>query len=63
MADPLSGAEREVQELARQFPGAKLFFNAEVNETNFRASARQADVTSTIAHATRMPSWRSAEAR
>ena len=63
MAGPLPGAEREVQELASQFPGAKRFFNAEANETNFRASALQADVTSTIGHATRMPSWCSAEAR
>ena len=52
VADPLPGAEREVQELARQFPGAKLFFNAEANETNFRASGPQARLLHVAAHAT-----------
>ena len=52
VADPLPGAEREVQELARQFPDAKLFFNAEANKTNFRASAPGARLLHVAAHAT-----------
>jgi len=52
VADPLPGAEREVHELARQFPEAKLFFNAEANKSNFRASAPQARLVHVAAHAT-----------
>ncbi len=52
VADPLPGAEREVQELSRQFPNAKLFFNDQANKTNFRASAPQARLLHVAAHAT-----------
>ena len=51
VADPLPGAEREVHELAAQFPGAKLFFNADANQTNFRANAPQSRLVHIAAHA------------
>jgi CHAT domain-containing protein len=51
VADPLPGAEREVRELSRQFPGATLFFNAEANKTNFRANAPQSPLVHIAAHA------------
>ena len=51
VADPLPGAEREVQELAQQFPGARLFFNAEANKTNFRANAPASPIVHIAAHA------------
>jgi CHAT domain-containing protein len=51
IADPLPGAEREVHELAQQFPGAKLYFNAEANQTNFRANAPQSHLVHVAAHA------------
>ena len=52
VADPLPGAEREVRELAQQFPGATLFFNADANLTNFRADAPQSRLVHIAAHAT-----------
>ena len=52
VADPLPGAEREVHELAQKFPGAKLFFNADANQTNFRANAPQFKLVHIAAHAT-----------
>ncbi|MDQ3038638.1 MAG: CHAT domain-containing protein [Pseudomonadota bacterium] len=52
VAEPLPGAEREVRALAQQFPGAKLYFNAEANQTNFRASAPQSKLVHIAAHAT-----------
>ena len=52
VADPLPGAEREVRELAQQFPGAKLYFNAEANQTNFRATAPKSRLVHIAAHAT-----------
>lgn len=52
VADPLPGAEREVHELAQQFPGAKLYFNADANQTNFRANAPQSHLVHIAAHAT-----------
>ncbi|MEO6227330.1 MAG: CHAT domain-containing protein, partial [Thermomonas sp.] len=52
VADPLPGAEREVHELAQQFPGAKLYFNADANQTNFRANAPQSRLVHIAAHAT-----------
>ena len=51
VADPLPGAEREVHELATQFPGAKLYFNADANQTNFRANAPQSHLVHIAAHA------------
>ena len=51
VADPLPGAEREVRELSQQFPGAKLFFNAEANKSNFRANAPQSPLVHIAAHA------------
>ncbi|RZA21303.1 MAG: CHAT domain-containing protein [Lysobacteraceae bacterium] len=51
VADPLPGAEREVHELAQRFPGAKLFFNADANKTNFRANAPQSPLVHIAAHA------------
>ena len=51
VADPLPGAEREVRELAQQFPGAKLYFNADANQTNFRATAPQSKLVHIAAHA------------
>ncbi len=51
VADPLPGAEREVRELAQQFPGAKLFFNADANQTNFRANAPRFPLVHIAAHA------------
>jgi CHAT domain-containing protein len=52
VADPLPGAEREVRELAQQFPGATLFFNDQANQTNFRANAPQSRLVHIAAHAT-----------
>lgn len=52
VADPLPGAEREVHELSRQFPGATLFFNAEANKTNFAANAPESRLVHIAAHAT-----------
>jgi tetratricopeptide (TPR) repeat protein len=51
VADPLPGAEREVHELSRQFPGAKLFFKDEANKTNFTANAPQSRLVHIAAHA------------
>ncbi|MBN8264957.1 MAG: CHAT domain-containing protein [Xanthomonadales bacterium] len=51
VADPLPGAEREVQALATQFPGATLYFNAEANKTNFTAAAPKARLVHVAAHA------------
>lgn len=52
VADPLPGAEREVRELAQQFPGARLYFNADANKTNFMAAAPGAPLVHVAAHAT-----------
>ncbi|MBP8615703.1 MAG: CHAT domain-containing protein [Thermomonas sp.] len=52
VADPLPGAEREVHELSRQFPGAKLFFKDEANKANFTANAPQSRLVHIAAHAT-----------
>jgi CHAT domain-containing protein len=52
VADPLPGAEREVQALSRQFPGATLFFNDAANKTNFAAAAPRARLLHVAAHAT-----------
>ena len=52
VADPLPGAEREVHELSRQFPGAKLFFKDEANKSNFSANAPQSRLVHIAAHAT-----------
>ena len=52
VADPLPGAEREVRELSQQFPGAKLYFNADANQTNFRANAPRFKLVHIAAHAT-----------
>lgn len=51
VADPLPGAEREVQALATQFPGATLYFNAEANKTNFTSAAAKARLVHVAAHA------------
>ncbi|QIL20911.1 CHAT domain-containing protein [Thermomonas sp. HDW16] len=51
VADPLPGAEREVHELSRQFPGARLFFKADANKTNFITSAPQSRLVHIAAHA------------
>ena len=51
VADPLPGAEREVQALATQFPGATLYFNAEANKTNFTSAAPKARLVHVAAHA------------
>ncbi len=51
VADPLPGAEREVQALAAQFPGATLYFNAEANKTNFTSAAPKARLVHVAAHA------------
>lgn len=52
VADPLPGAEREVQALSRQFPGAKLYFREEANKDNFRQDAPQSQLVHVAAHAT-----------
>ena len=51
VADPLPGAEREVQALATQFPGATLYFNAEANKTNVTSAAPKARLVHVAAHA------------
>jgi CHAT domain-containing protein len=51
VADPLPGAEREVHELSRQFPGATLFFKEQANKRNFEASAPKARLLHVAAHA------------
>ncbi|WP_256645151.1 CHAT domain-containing protein [Thermomonas paludicola] len=51
VADPLPGAEREVHELAQQFPGATLFFREQANKANFVANAPQARLVHIAAHA------------
>ena len=51
VADPLPGAEREVHELSKQFPGATLFFKDQANKSNFEASAPKARLLHVAAHA------------
>lgn len=51
IAIPLPGAEREVRELARDFPGARLYFGAEATRDNFIASVPQARIVHVAAHA------------
>ncbi len=51
VADPLPGAEREVQALSRQFPGATLFFKEQANKSNFEANAPKAPLLHIAAHA------------
>jgi CHAT domain-containing protein len=51
VADPLPGAEREVQALARQFPRARLYFKDEANKTRFTADAPKARLVHVAAHA------------
>ena len=51
VADPLPGAEREVQALSKQFPGAVLFFKEQANKDNFAATAPKAKLVHVAAHA------------
>lgn len=51
VADPLPGAEREVQELARQFPGARLYFREQANKDNFLKDAPASPLVHVAAHA------------
>lgn len=51
VADPLPGAEREVRELAQEFPGATLFFREQANKENFMTNAPQARLVHIAAHA------------
>ena len=51
VADPLPGAEREVHELSKQFPGATLFFKEQANKSNFEANAPKAPLLHIAAHA------------
>ncbi|MDE2406811.1 MAG: CHAT domain-containing protein [Xanthomonadaceae bacterium] len=51
VANPLPGAEKEVHELAQEFPGAKLFFREQANKDNFEANAPQARLVHVAAHA------------
>lgn len=51
VADPLPGAEAEVRQLAQQFPGATLFFNADANKRNFSANAPKSPLVHIAAHA------------
>ena len=48
----LPGAEREVHELSRQFPGATLFFKDEASKANFTANAPKSRLVHIAAHAT-----------
>ena len=52
VADPLPGAEREVQALAKQFPSPTLFFKEQANKSNFASSAPKARLLHVAAHAT-----------
>ncbi len=51
VADPLPGAEKEVHELARRFPGAKLFFRGEASKDNFASNAPASRLVHIAAHA------------
>lgn len=51
VANPLPGAEKEVHELAKEFPGAKLFFREQANKDNFEANAPQSKLVHIAAHA------------
>jgi CHAT domain-containing protein len=51
IANPLPGAEKEVHELAKEFPGAKLFFREQANKDNFEANAPNAKLVHIAAHA------------
>ncbi|RZA17632.1 MAG: CHAT domain-containing protein [Lysobacteraceae bacterium] len=51
VADPLPGAEREVEALSRSFPGATLFFKERANKDNFAQAAPQAKLLHVAAHA------------
>ncbi len=51
VADPLPGAEREVQALARQFPGARLYFREQANKDNFLKDAPSSPLVHVAAHA------------
>ena len=51
VAAPLPGAEREVRALSEQFPGARLFFNAEASKRNFEATAPGSPLVHVAAHA------------
>lgn len=51
VADPLPGAEREVQELARQFPGARLYFREQASKDNFLRDAPASPLVHVAAHA------------
>lgn len=51
VADPLPGAEKEVNELAQQFPGARLFFREQASKDNFEQNAPQARLVHIAAHA------------
>ncbi len=52
VAPPLPGAEAEVRDIVRYYPGAKVFFNADANKSNFVASTPQARIVHVAAHAT-----------
>jgi|APLak6261696673_1056229.scaffolds.fasta_scaffold00093_3 CHAT domain-containing protein len=51
VANPLPGAEKEVHELAKEFPGAKLFFREQASKDNFEANAPNAKLVHIAAHA------------
>ncbi len=51
VAAPLPGAEREVRELAQQFPNAKLFFGAQASKANFIQFAPSSALVHIAAHA------------
>ena len=51
VADPLPGAEKEVNELAQRFPGAKLFFRDDASKDNFASNAPAARLVHIAAHA------------
>ena len=51
VADPLPGAEKEVQELAQRFPGAQLFFREQANKDNFAQNAPKSRLVHIAAHA------------
>ncbi len=51
VAIPLPGAEREVQEISQEFPGAKLFFREQANKNNFVQFAPKSPLVHIAAHA------------
>lgn len=51
VAAPLPGAEREVRELAADFPGSRLFFGAQATRDNFSEYAPQSQLVHVAAHA------------